>query len=489
MATAQVNLEHELIQDIAGFTHDPAKFAKYVYNWGNSELAGSGGPREWQRTILVALGNHLRDKATRYTPCQIAVSSGHGIGKSALISMITHWAMSTCEDCKVILTANTGTQLATKTGPESAKWFRLGINAHWFEVKATSITARDPGHERLWRADFIPWSEHNTEAFAGLHNKGKRIVLIFDEASAIADSVWQVAEGALTDENTEIIWLAFGNPTQNTGRFRECFGRFKHRWKTFQIDSRTVEGTNKEQIAKWIDDYGEDSDFVRVRVRGEFPRAGSNQFIASDTVAACRRYKAEAFSGLPKIMSVDVARFGDDQTVIGTRQGRKAIILVKLRGQDTVQVAERVIKIIETEKPDATVIDADGIGAGVVDQIRFRGFGQRLFEFHGGQAADDSSAYFNRRAEVWGLCRDWLAAGAEIPDDAELGAQLEQVQYGFSSKQQIQLEKKEDMKKRGLESPDCADMLAMTFAVKVQAKPPEEAPKVYSMQMTESWMS
>src|ERR1039458_1186404 len=90
----------------------------------------------------------------------------------------------------------------------------------------------------------------------------------------------------MTDENTEIIWLAFGNPTQNTGRFRECFGKFKHRWKTFQIDSRTVEGTNKEQINKWIDDYGEDSDFVRVRVRGEFPRAGSSQFIASDVVAA-----------------------------------------------------------------------------------------------------------------------------------------------------------------------------------------------------------
>ena len=137
----------------------------------------------------------------------------------------------------------------------------------------------------------MPWSEHNTEAFAGLHNKGKRIVLIFDEASAIADSVWQVAEGALTDENTEIIWLAFGNPTQNTGRFRECFGSLKHRWKTFQIDSRNVDGTNKAQIAKWIEDYGEDSDFVRVRVRGEFPRAGSSQFIPSDVVAAARNYR------------------------------------------------------------------------------------------------------------------------------------------------------------------------------------------------------
>lgn len=123
-------------------------------------------------------------------------------------------------------------------------------------------------HDKRWRADAIPWSEHNTEAFAGLHNERKRIIVVFDEASNIADLVWEVAEGALTDEDTEIIWVAFGNPTRNTGRFRECFRKYKHRWKCAQIDSRTVEGTNKQQLQKWVDDYGEDSDFVKVRVRG-----------------------------------------------------------------------------------------------------------------------------------------------------------------------------------------------------------------------------
>ena len=92
---------------------------------------------------------------------------------------------------------------------------KLGHNHHWFDVRATSIRSQVPGHETSWRADFITWSEQNTEAFAGLHNKGKRILLIFDEASAIADPVWEVAEGALTDQNTEIIWLAFGNPTRS----------------------------------------------------------------------------------------------------------------------------------------------------------------------------------------------------------------------------------------------------------------------------------
>jgi hypothetical protein len=474
-------IENELREDVGLFTHDPMGFARYVFPWGERELADSGGPRVWQQKIFDEIAGHLQNPVSRHMPCQIAVASGHGVGKSALIGMITNWAMGTCEDCKVVTTANTGTQLATKTVPEVSKWFRLAINSHWWEVNATSIKARDKANEKTWRTDFIPWSENNTEAFAGAHNQGKRIVVIMDEASAIADTVWDVTEGALTDEDTEIIWLAFGNPTQNTGRFRECFGRFKHRWKTFQIDSRTVEGTNKAQIQKWIEDYGEDSDFVRIRVRGEFPRAGSSQFIPGDVVAECRKYKAVGYDAMPKVLSVDVARFGDDQTVIGTRQGRKARILAKLRGMDTVQVAERVIEFIRQENPDAIVVDGDGLGAGTVDQLQHRGYGAKLFEFHAGQAARDQVAYFNRRTEMWGAMRDWLKAGAEIPDDPELADELSSPEYGFSAKNQLQLERKEDMKKRGLASPDCGDMLMMTFSVQIAPpKPKDTKPKVVS---------
>lgn len=484
-------LEDQLIDEIADCTHDPVRLAEGSYEWGKDELSGSAGPRPWQAGVLAEIGNHLSNPGTRFQPCMVAVASGHGIGKSALVSMVIHWAVSTCEDCKVIVTANTGTQLATKTVPEIHKWFRLSINSHWWEMKATSITVKDPEHSKLWRVDAIPWSENNTEAFAGLHNKGKRILLIFDEASAIADSVWQVAEGALTDEDTEIIWLAFGNPTQNTGRFRECFGRLKHRWKTFQIDSRTVEGTNKAQIEKWIADYGEDSDFVRVRVRGEFPRAGSAQFIASDVVEAARKYRAEGYEGLPKILSVDVARFGADETVVGWRQGRKAVILATYRGLSTAQVAERVIEFMGKESPDAIVIDEDGVGGGVIDHMDIRGYAERVHGFHGGATANDSTTYFNRRAEVWGLMRDWLNSQVQIPDDPDLGTQLCALEYGFSNKGQIQLERKEDLKKRFPEigSPDRADMLAMTFSVKVA--PPAPKPEVewrYPGESRLSWM-
>lgn len=472
------DLEQQLVDDLYGFRYDPVACVRYSFPWGEGELEEFKGPRVWQAAQLAAIRDHLKDPKTRYVPYLESIASGHGIGKSAEVGFVIHWGLSCFEDCRIIVTANTGDQLATKTVPEVKKWFRRAINSHWFTCRSEFIKINDAKHADNWRCDFLTWSLDRTEAFAGLHNKGRIVIVIFDESSGIPDKIWEVTEGALTDEETIIIWLAYGNPTQNTGRFRECFGKYAHRWHPRQIDSRTVEGTNKEQIAKWIADYGEDSDFVRVRVRGEFPRAGSNQFIASDVVAAARKFTSEPNPHLPKIAACDVARFGDDQTVIGDRQGRKLRIYGKYRGLDTVQVGERCIEYIDKEKPDALVVDGDGLGAGVFDYLKHRGYDRKtlLVEFHGGSTPNDPPMYFNKRAEVWGLLRDWLNSGVDIPDDPELDTDLTGVQYGFSNKQQIQLERKEDMKKRGLSSPDAGDMAAMTFGVKVAPKPKPSAP-------------
>lgn len=464
---------NDLAADIAQFHSDPLRYAKYCFPWGEGSLSSVRGPRKWQATAFDAIRKHL-ESDKRFEPFLMAVASGHGIGKTAWISMLIDWALDTCPDTRIVVTANTDTQLRTKTWPEVSKWTRLALTSDWHEVTATAITVKDKGHERMWRADMIPWSENNTEAFAGLHNEGKRIVVIFDEASSISDKIWEVTEGALTDANTEIIWIAFGNPTRNTGRFRECFGKYKHRWHTFQIDSRKVEGTNKAQLDKWVEDYGEDSDFVRVRVRGEFPRAGSSQFIAGDTVHDARQRNLDP-TGYAKVLTVDVARFGEDRTVIGLRQGMKFQILDTLRGKSTVETTNQVCGRIHEHQIRLCVIDGDGIGGGVVDQVRDREkayFSQpehSLVEFHGGETPRDPHMYFNRRAEVWGLARDWLKEG-DIPDDPELGDDLTGPEYGFSNKNQIQLEKKDDMKKRGLSSPDKGDTLAMSFAFQAPAK-------------------
>jgi hypothetical protein len=469
-----LELHEELLARVAATALDPLKYAQKFYPWGEGDLEISQGPRKWQSKILATIRDHLQNKNTRHQPCQIAVASGKGIGKSALVAMIVDWAMSTCGDCKIVVTANTGTQLATKTVPEVSKWTRLSFNSHWWEVKATSITSRQRGHEREWRCDFIPWSKENMEAFSGLHNEDKRLVVIFDEASGIHDTIWGNVEGTLTDEHAEIIWIAFGNPTRPYGRFRECFGKNKHRWHTFQIDARNVEGTNHAEQQRQVDDHGEDSYHVRIWIRGEFPLVGSDQFITPAHVELARKARAEGYETLPKILACDVARFGDDQSVIGYRQGRKAVILEKLRGKDTAHVGDRVIYWMEKENVNATVIDCDGLGAGTYDHIKYRGFQNGIYEFHGGAAAEDANKYFNKRTECWGRLRDWVEF-ADIPDDAELAEDLIGPLYNYNAKGQLCLEQKDNMKERGLSSPDCGDMLAMTFAVKL-AKPEVRRP-------------
>lgn len=474
------NVESELVSDIIEFTDDPLGFVNYAYPWGrkNSDLEESTGPREWQTKVLKKIGDHLSNPKTRFQPLRIAVASGHGIGKSAEVAMIMGWGMSTCEDCKIVITANTDTQLKTKTWPEVNKWFRMMICGHWFNVYKESITIKNDKLEATWRADRVSWSTENTEAFQGLHNMGKRIIVIFDEASSIDDRIYEVTEGALTDENTEIIFIAFGNPTKNTGAFKEAIeGKQSHRWYHLQVDSRDVDGTNKVEIAKWIEDYGEDSDFVRIRVRGEFPRASLNQFIASDDVARCRKYKAMGFEDFPKILSCDVARFGDDRTVIMARQGRQIALLGQYRGLSTAQVTDLIVDFSETHYVDAIVVDSDGIGAPVHDQLVARGYRKKLHEFHGGHPAYNSKMYFNRRAEVWGLLRDALIAGVQIPDLPEMETDLTAPLYGFSNQQQVQLEKKDDMKKRGMSSPDLGDSAAMTFAVRLATRRQNKPPK------------
>jgi hypothetical protein len=446
--------------DLASMRRDPLAFVRYAFAWGEGELEGHTGPDTWQTDILAAVRDGV---LTLNQAMRVAVASGHGIGKSALVAWLILWAMSTAEDTRGVVTANTDTQLRTKTWPELTKWHRLAVSHFMFTVTATAIYSTQDGHEKNWRVDLVPWSENNTEAFAGLHNKGKRIVLIFDEASAIPDVIWETAEGALTDANTEIVWAVFGNPTRNTGRFRECFGRFRHRWITRQIDSRSARMANQVQIAQWIEDYGEDSDFVRVRVRGIFPRAGDAQFIGEDVIDGAAARQPTRDDGAPLVMGVDVARFGGDKSVIRFRQGRDAqsVPARKYRGADVMQLAGFVAEAADKYNPAAIFVDGNGVGGGVVDRLKSLGYAVREVQF-GGKARNGSD-YANKRAECWGEMRLWLPTGC-IDADPDLRADLHGIQYGFDRDNRIQMERKEDMSKRGLASPDDADALALTFS-------------------------
>lgn len=464
-----------MIDLCAKATHDPLMFVKIAYPWGERELVTSAGPRKWQEDILNVIGKHLKNPDTRFKPLKIAVASGHGIGKSALVSQIIHWSLSTKVNTKIVVTAGTETQLRTKTWPEAIKWIRLGINNNWFKNTATSIQVLSNVEE--WRADAITWSENNTDAFAGLHNEGKRIILIFDEASAVADKVWEVAEGALTDANTEIVWLAFGNPVRSSGRFRECFEGHKNSWVRRQIDSRTVEGTNKEYYEELVEQYGgEEDDRSRFRVRGLFPITAENQFISQvDALAAANRMP-EATLYDPLVFGIDVAR-GGDETIIAIRRGRdaKSVRWIKEKTTNLIDLGNKIIRLMEHHRPDAVFIDAGGMGIGVIDYIRSMKHHVTAVQFgssasNDGMYLDTTGNYFNKRAEMYCELRNWLKNGS-IPSDGKIVKQLTQIEYRYKQKKGVDcvlLESKDEMRSRGLESPDEADALALTFAAPVQ---------------------
>jgi hypothetical protein len=472
----------ELLHALAECTNDPVAFVGTFFPWGQpgSELEKFTGPEKWQLRVLTHIAESL-DAGMAHGEAineaiQIAVASGHGVGKSTLVSWIILWAISTFEDTRGVVTANTETQLKTKTWAELGKWHRLFMGSHLFKLTATALISVDEARERTWRIDMVPWSERNTEAFAGLHNKGKRVLVIFDEASAIPDVIWETAEGAMTDSETQIIWAVFGNPTRNSGRFRDCFGRFEQTWWHEQVDSRSVNITNKSQFEKWIRDYGDDSDFVRVRILGTFPRVGELEFISTEVVDAAMSRDAQAQITDPLAIGVDVARYGAAESVIWFRKGRDAstIPFQFYRGLSTVELATKVQEAHFEYHSDGIFIDGGGVGGGVVDNVRHLHLFCHDVQFGGkddvgGFATGNAGElYANKRAAMWGAMRAWLNGGS-IPNDPDLRSQLTGLTYTYNLRGEIQLEKKEDMTKRGLPSPDRADALALTFAYPLQS--------------------
>lgn len=465
-----------LAEEISKFYDDPLGFVLFAFPWHEKDLQAFKGPDKWQIEFLNELGEQIKsrkfDGAISVPPIRLGRSSGHGIGKSALVAWLILFIMSTRPHAKGVVTANTAEQLKTKTWAELGKWHKRCITSEWFEFYASrgNMSLQAKTHAQTWRVDAQTCREENSESFAGLHAANSTPFYIFDEASAVPDKIWEVAEGGTTDG--EPMWFAFGNPTQNTGRFYQAmFGSQKHRWKGDAIDSRSVRITNKQRIQEWVDDYGEDSDFVRVRVRGLPPSASTTQFISKDKVYEAQKRDIEPDPGAPVIIGVDVARFGDDHSVITTRIGRdgRTIPKKKYLGIDTQQFANRVAEHVDWLHEqgygcDVINIDGGGVGGGVVDKLKHLGYSVNEVNF--GESAQDKNKYANRGTEMWDRMREWFETGA-IPEDFDLEQQLIGREYGFVSNDRLMLEKKSDMKKRGLPSPDDGDALALTFATRI----------------------
>lgn len=488
----------------ANIKDNPLAFVMYAFPWGSkgTPLEHVTGPRRWQREILSEIAEHIAANNGRidFETLRLAVSSGRGIGKSALVSWITIWMLSTRIGSSVIISANSESQLRSITWAEITKWMAMAINSHWFEVSATRVipakwltdlVERDlKKGTRYWGAEGRLWSEENPDAYAGVHNFDG-VCVIFDEASGIADPIWAVTAGFFTENTPSRFWFAFSNPRRNSGYFYETFNSKRDFWKTKMVDARTVEGTDKQVYEAIIAEYGADSVQACVEVMGEFPGAGDDQFISGTVVDEAAARDPFRDPTAPIILGVDPARFGADATVIAVRQGRDLVKIIRHRGDDTMAVVGHIIEAMGEYKPHAVFIDEGGLGAGVVDRLKEQRYKVRGVNF--GWKSRKPNMYQNKRSEMWGEMREWLKV-ASIPKDKMLKTDLTSPKTKPDSRGAIGLESKKDMKARGAASPDAADALALTFAFPVASQvtgdPSNPSPRIGGVMrsFSTSWM-
>jgi hypothetical protein len=327
------------------------------------------------------------------------------------------------------------------------------------------------GHRESWSCAPASCAEENSEAFAGQQAKSSTSFYINDEDSAVPDKIHEVEEGGLAVG--EPMQFLFGNPTRNTGAFHQAaFGNRRDRYTVRVIDSRSSKFANAQLIQEWLEDYGEDSDFFRVRVRGLPPNADELQFIDGARVAKAGHNLVQPVYGEPLVAGVDVSGGGSAWTVCRFRRGfdARSIRPIRLTGEQTVAndrqlVVAKLSEAILDHKPDAMFIDS-AFGAVIVSRLRQMGYTQ-VFEVNFGGEAPDKAHDANMRASMWRAMKEWLPTGAIDQNDHRLAMDLQAPGFHLNKKNQLVLEAKESMQKRGIASPDDGDALALTWGGRV----------------------
>ena len=479
MSTAGQSIDLEIADDLANFYADPLGFVQWAYPWGQrGELERFEGPDTWQADFLADLGRQVSERAfdgsNAVMPIRMATSSGHGIGKSVLVAWVVDWIMSTRPHAQGTVTANTFTQLQTKTWAQIQRWTRLMVHRHWFNV--TGERMYHNSFPATWFCSAQSCKEENSEAFAGQHANTSTSFYLFDEASAVPDMIYEVAEGGLTDGEPMI--FMWGNPTRNTGKFyRACFGSEIERWNRRCIDSRETKFANRTLIAEWERDYGEDSDFFKVRVRGLPPSASELQFIDSERIkAAQRRFFRQPFADEPVIAGFDVSGGGDAWNVIRFRRGLDGRSMSPIRitgeqGRDRNILVAKAAEVLKDPTLNVAAMFIDSaFGAAIFERLRMLGY-KNVHEVNfGGSSPDPHQA--NYRAFMWNKMKEWLLDGTIPERDEALAQQLGLPGYHINRQNKLVLESKQDITERGEHSPDDADALALTFAQPVAPKAP-----------------
>jgi len=402
-----------------------------------------------------------------------AVRSCHDSGKSFDAARIVLTYLMINPDSLVITTAPSWTQVreilwreirgAYKKMEEIEPLFGVGgklletkleFSENWFAI---GLATRKEGE-----------ASEVAERMLGFHSPTGKILIVVDEGSGVEEPIWGAIDGLLTSEKAQL--LALGNPYRKTGSFAKLFtsrGVYK-----IHIQDTDIPNIKKNRVVipglmsptyprEMEEKYGKDSNLYLIKVKGEFPKTETDTLISVDDIE--NAFLREVHPTGKKKLGVDVARFGHNFTVLVVRQGFKVLKKEKYSKESTMQTVSRVLRVMETEniKPEQVFIDDIGVGGGVVDRLHEKE--KMVNGVNVGAEAEDSDHYANIRAECYWAIKSWIKK-ADLPNDEDF-FQLANIKYKWKSEKsgQLKIESKEEMSKRGLESPDVADALMLTF--------------------------
>lgn len=458
--TAARKLEDWQVAWIAS-RNDPVRFVR--------EVLGAE-PEPWQAQALQTIAE--RDR--------VAIRAGHGVGKTALIAWVVLWFLLTRYPAKVPITANSQDQLRDVVWAELKLWHARLPEMLRDQIEVTAERVQIKAAPELGFAVARTATKERPEALQGFHSEN--LLFVVEEASGIPEEVFTVAAGAMSTDGAKTLML--GNPTRLSGTFFDAFHRQADRWAAMRVNCEDVPRA-RGHIADIVSKYGRDSNAYRIRVQGDFPTAEDDAVIPRHLIdEAVGRVVERTRSRI--IWGVDVARFGDDRTVIAKRQGNHLIELpVARRNLDTMQVAgwinAELRKTPIVERPETIAIDVLNMGAGVVDRLLEMGW--PAVGVNVGEAASADDRFMRLRDEMWWRGREWLETkavsiprprvvdGVESAEDRQrldaLIADLTAPTYTFTSTGKIVVEPKSETKKptRYGMSPDVADAFLHTFAI------------------------
>ncbi len=479
-----------LAEAVSHYYDDPLGFVLFAYPWGDAggPLENETGPDNNQKEFLISLGKEVAKRKfngqTPVMPILMDESSGHGTGKSAMGAWIADWILSTRPHSIGTVTAGTYTQLENRTWAAIRYWTKICVTGHWFDIQARGIYHKQFPED--WKALAQTCKEENRQSFAGQHAKTSTSWYLFDEASEVPDGIFHTAYGGLTDG--EPMMFAWGQMVRNTGEFyRICFGDLAARWNHRRVDSRTSRFTNKELIAQWAKDYGEESDHYKVRVLGYPPSASELQYIDKGRVQAALERRVIPLPDEPLIAGFDVSGGGRAWNVIRFRRGLDGnppdMKPIRIPGEHDPDRSQRVAlcaELLKDRRPGrqiAAMFVDSAFGAVIVARVRALGF-DNIHEVNFGGASPDAHC-LNLRAYMWMKAKEWLLLGGlkGLPERDELGEQLCLPGYHINTAGKLVIESKADIQDRGEKSPDDADSFNLTWGAPVAIPRPKPTAK------------